>query len=305
MEWEVQLIESIQNNIDSTGLAIGKISAFIGGEKGILLILLIVMFCWKKDVGQKLALTLAAMDAWLPMIKSVVLRPRPYMQYPDRVKPLVLMNADEVTKSVAVQGYSFPSMHSAGAAAMFFSIARELKKRWFWILAFVVTFIVGFSRIAVGMHYPTDVLAGWILGIAAIFIISLLYRYVEKEWIRHLILLLSAAPGLFYVRTHDYFVSMGLLIGIIASIHFDKKYIDFQNTRNIWAMILRTVGAFVIYLVLNTLLKMPFSKDFIDSNAFGPLLVRMGRYAVISFLIMGVYPKIFPLFENIGRTGDR
>ena len=155
MEWEVSLIEWMQANLDSSGI-LAKLLAFIGSETGLLILVLFVMFCWKKEVGQKLVLIVAALNIWLPMIKSVVLRPRPYMSYPERVKPLVL-DSEGVASDVVAQGYSFPSMHSASVPALFFTLAMEAKKKWLWILAAVLTLLVGVSRAAVGMHYPTDI----------------------------------------------------------------------------------------------------------------------------------------------------
>ena len=66
-------------------------------------------------------------------------------------------------------------------------------------------------------------------------------------------------------------------------------------------MILRTAGAFAIYFVLNTLLKLPFNKAWLDSGELAANLVRTARYAIILFVVLGVYPRVFPLFEKIGR----
>ena len=106
---------------------------------------------------------------------------------------------------------------------------------------------------------------------------------------------------MFFVRTEDYFTALGLLIGMIAAIHFEKKFVNFSDTRNVWAMILRVVGAFVLYFALNSLLKLPFSKEFLSGGTLGALLVRTARYALILFAIIGVYPKVFPKFEQIGK----
>lgn len=303
MEWEANLIEWLQkyvSNVQNTeGFA--KFFDFFGAETGLLMVVLIVMFCWKKTAGQRLALIVACVNMWLPMIKSVVLRPRPYMEHPDKVRALALSDEGAEAMDVAAQGYSFPSMHSASVPALYFALANEVKKKWLWILAGIMTVVVGFSRVVAGMHYPTDVLAGWALGFAVIGIFALLDRYIKKEWAIHLILLISAVPGLFYVRTTDYFTALGCLIGAIAAIWFERKYVNYEDTRRFPAMLLRVIGAILIYLVVNTLLKLPFDKEFLAGTSIAAFLIRTARYAIIMFLILGVYPMMFPLFERVGK----
>ena len=299
MEWEAGLIEWMQANLSSLG-GLVKLLAFLGAEKGLTMLVLIVMFCWNKEVGQRLALVAASVNLWLSMIKSVVLRPRPYMKYPDRIKPLVL-DEEGAAMDAAAHGYSFPSMHSASIPALYFTLAMEAKKKWLWILAAVLTVLVGVSRSVAGMHFPTDVLAGWMLGFAVIGIFTLLDRYIHDEWLYHIVLLVSALPGLFYARTNDYFSSLGCLIGTVAAIHFERKYVGFQETQKLPAMILRVIGAFLVYFVVNTLLKLPFDEQFLAGASLGAFLIRTARYAIVTFLMMGVYPLVFPLYERIGK----
>ncbi len=301
MEWEVGLIEWIQGGLGSLNRAVGTVLSFVGGEIGLLVVLMIVLFCWKKEAGIRLALIITAVNTWLPMIKAAVMRPRPYMQYPDRVEGVADVGNNAPLDDVAAHGYSFPSTHSASAMALFIPLALEVKKRWMWIVAIAVTFLVGISRAVAGMHYPTDILAGWALGLAGAGICLLLEKKVKKEWLRHLILLATVLPGLFFVRTEDYFTSLGLLIGLIAAIPFERKFAGFKDTKNILAMILRVGGAFALYFALNTLLKLSFDKEFLASGTLAAFLIRTARYAVIIFTIIGVYPKVFPLFEKIGK----
>ena len=274
--------------------------SFIGGEIGLLLVLLIVLFCWKKETGKRLALIITAVNTWLPMLKAAVMRPRPYMEYPDRVQGVADFGSSASLDDVAAQGYSFPSTHSASSMALFIPLAYEVKKKWMWITAVVITFLVGVSRAVNGMHYPTDILAGWALGLVGAGICLLLEKKVHNAWVRHLILLISALPGLFFVRTEDYFTSLGLLIGLIAAIHFEENFVNYRDTRNKLAMILRVIGAFALYYVLNTLLKLPFKKEFLAGGTLAAYLVRTARYAVIIFAIIGVYPMVFPLYEKNG-----
>jgi undecaprenyl-diphosphatase len=57
---------------------------------------------------------------------------------------------------------SFPSGHAASAAAFSGVIGREVPQLWLPVNALAAT--VAFSRVYTGVHYPGDVLAGWLLG---------------------------------------------------------------------------------------------------------------------------------------------
>lgn len=90
---------------------------------------------------------------------------------------------------IHVQGYSFPSGHAMGAAlffgglgyVLFFSVKRNFISRFLGVtLCVIAAFLIGFSRIYLGVHYTSDVLAGFIGGITwtAICIFS------TEAWIR-------------------------------------------------------------------------------------------------------------------------
>ena len=300
-QWEVDLSTWLQSTMGSIGSFLARAFSFIGGETVSLLLLIIMLFCYKKEAGKRVARTVLTASMWYPMIKNIVLRVRPYMVHKDNIKVLQVVEPDADPLDIVQQGYSFPSGHGATAVSLFGSIGRELRKRWMWTLAVVMPLLIGFSRIAVGVHYPTDVLAGWVVGLAAIGFNILLEKIVKKEWQRYVVLLVITVPGIFWCRSRDYFTALGLLIAAAVAFPYEEKHIGFQDTRNVWAMILRTLGAFVIYFALNTLLKMPFSKEWLDSGRLLANLVRTARYAIILFVVLAVYPRIFPLFEKAGK----
>ncbi len=79
---------------------------------------------------------------------------------------------DLVPHGVYVYDSSFPSGHSMGSAATYLTLGALLAhlqtRRWLKIyimaLAVLLTFLVGLSRVYLGVHWPTDVLAGWTAG---------------------------------------------------------------------------------------------------------------------------------------------
>jgi len=75
--------------------------------------------------------------------------------------------------------YSFPSSHAVNnfAAAMFFTYFYKHLK---WIL-FSVASIMALSRIFVGVHYPSDVIGGALIGIAIGYILAITYEFILKK----------------------------------------------------------------------------------------------------------------------------
>lgn len=77
--------------------------------------------------------------------------------------------------AVAADGYSFPSGHATGTATIMvlsaWMLTRWLITGWtarviVWAMAIGSALVIGYSRVYLGVHYVSDVLAGWLLGIA-------------------------------------------------------------------------------------------------------------------------------------------
>ena len=106
-------------------------------------------------------------------LKSLFDRPRP----------------DVVVHLVNVSSASFPSGHALGAAAIYLTLAvllaRELPRRRLRAFAVsaatLIVVLIGVSRIYLGVHWPTDVLAGWCVGAAWAMLCWLIADRLERR----------------------------------------------------------------------------------------------------------------------------
>ena len=302
-DWEVQLMAWLQANLGSGITPVLSFFSAFGEELVLIVVMGFLFWCYNKDMGKRAGLNVLVGLVWNPMVKNVALRRRPYFDH-DEISILRVVAPDADPMNIAAQGYSFPSGHSTNAAAAYGSVAVLLKKRWAYALAALLCLLVGFSRVFVGAHYPTDVIVGWLLGFACILIVSVLRKICRNELVLYGILLATAIPGVFFCRSEDYFDGLGLLVGFIAGCLFEDRFVHFENTRNPLRCVLRILGGALLFFGVNKLLKLPFSSEFLAGGTLPALLVRALRYAVIAFLEFGVYPILFRYTAKIGTKSS-
>ena len=282
-----------------SGAALSAVSAFsaFGEELFLILVVGFLYWCWDKGMGRRVGLIALMGSVWNPMIKNAALRRRPYMDH-EGIDLLRLIAPEADAMNIAAQGYSFPSGHSTNIMGIALGLAREIRKKRVAALAVLLILLVGFSRIAMGAHYPTDVLGGWAVGVLAALLVPWLQRKIRSQTAFLGVLLLTALPGFFFCRSEDYYTCVGLLVGFLGGSELEERIVRFENTRSPLRAVLRLLGGVAVFLLLNKALKaVPLPQN----GETARLLMRSLRYAVIAFLMFGVYPVLFRFTAGIGR----
>lgn len=172
-EWfDDKLIELINDRIktdflDKYMLKITNLGGLI--FIGVLVILLVVFGNDRiRFIGVQAGMTLFISQTIVYTLKTLLSRERPYN---------ILEHLN--TFGITLKDYSFPSGHSSASFSVATTIALNIPK--ISILVLIIALVIGISRIYIGVHYPTDVAAGMILGIGSAFIVHMyLLEYVRS-----------------------------------------------------------------------------------------------------------------------------
>ncbi|HQB32720.1 MAG TPA: phosphatase PAP2 family protein [Erysipelotrichaceae bacterium] len=240
-----------------------------------------------KRKGEKIGVAIMLAAVMTPYLKNIFKRLRPY-QCSDRIE--LLRDVD---------GYSFPSGHSSSSASLFSAVAVMFKEsRILQVFGILVPFLVAFSRIYLGAHWPTDVVVGLAVGFICCLLAVKATDLFKSKYTFLLIYTAVATSGFFFCQTNDFYNGYGLLTGLIAGLYFEEKYVNFENSDKLYISVIRAVIGAGLYLGINALLRAVLSPIFAEFT-LGYFILRTIRYALVCFILVAVYPLLFKLEKRI------
>ncbi len=309
LDWGIPIITWLQSLGDWL-TPVMEVFTFMGDEQFYMLIL--PVFVWWVDVGLGLRIGISLlMSAGINgSAKLIFGLPRPYW-----VSPEVLALSEGTT-------FGFPSGHSQNALVVWGRLAAWLKGGWGRFLLVVLILLIAVSRMYLGVHWPTDVLGGWLIGGILLW---LLVRFDEpvRRWMVSLSLsrqvtlvflasltILAIGTGAYLTtgdrilaypipdgadpQTPDDFITaagtlLGMGVGAVLLYDWGQFRTNVGWPKRIGRYILGVVGLMGLYLGLSAL--------FPSGETLVAGLFRFIRYALIGFWVMYLAPRLFALIR--------
>ena len=297
--------------------------SYLGTEDFFFLVLPLIYWSIDPALGLRVAFILTTSNFFNYIGKLIFMAPRPYW-----VSSHVRALWTETT-------FGIPSGHAQNAATIWGIIAAYSKRKWIWVAAILLIFLIGFSRIYLGSHFPHDVIFGWLLGavivwafmsfwkpvgawvgnktlgqqmsiismVAVILIVvglgmvSLRSSYqLPDNWLNNA--LLAGTEELHPIDANDTFTIAGSFFGLAMGAAWIMSLGGYQATGPVWKRAIR----YVIGLVGVLILWMGLGAIFPRGDGALIYTLRFIRYTLIGLWVTGGAPWVFMKFKLAPRV---
>jgi membrane-associated phospholipid phosphatase len=254
LDWGVQVILWLQQFSPALDLPF-KTLTFLGDETFYLVFMPLIYWCIDRRTGARLFFLLL-LSAYLNAVAKVLAdQPRPFT-YDSRVQALVKAG-----------GGGMPSGHTQNAVVIWGFLAARSGKKISWLIAGFLMIGIPLSRIYLGVHFPTDLIGGYLLGglILIMFLLSaprLELWLVEKGFAWQFLISLAGPLILVILNPSGdkYVLSMAsVLMGVCAGFTLERRFVRFSCKGVWWKRALRYLLGVVVLFGLWGGLKLIFS----------------------------------------------
>ncbi len=288
--WEVQMILFMQSSLPGVVMGFFEIIAHVVSKNVLAFIFISIYLAYNKEWGKFTLISLAAAGVCCEFVKVTVARLRPYAAV-DKIKCIYANEPGQNPLDFKIQGYSFPSGHSMMATNLFLAIPIYIRNNLYVAIGLVGVLIVALSRVGLGVHFPTDTIAGFLIALVIILILSRIFDKIENRPYIYLGIVALSLVGIVFCPVISYIKYVALALGISLGFLFEEKYVNFENPKSRRDAIVRFLGAIVLFALFFVLIpKLAGNTD----------LIKCIEYSLFTFIILAIYPLAFKKIEGDG-----
>ena len=295
-------------------------ASFLGRIEFFLVLIPFIYWTVDRRIGVRTLLILIYADFVTSSVKLLLHQPRPYW----------LGGVKELSTEA---NYALPSSHASSSASVGGYFITRTKENWLRILIGAIILLIGISRLYLGVHFPHDVLFGWLVGFAVLWGIAKWNERVSN-WLKSkslafqiglgfidsiLIFLIGLLIRFIISGTPDpasyssfsadarsvthFFTLAGALFGTTTGYALMRQYARFEATGTWGIRLVRyavgIIGLLALFYGLDTL----FATIAIDESPFGYTL-RYIRYGTATLWATFLAPWLF-LKLKLAESGDK
>ena len=289
-QWEVWLILFMQSSFPDGVFGFFKLIANVVSKNVLAFLFISLYLAYNKEWGKFTLLSLAVAGVCCEFVKVTVARLRPYAAV-DKIKCIYPNEPGQDPLNFKIQGYSFPSGHSMMATNLFLAIPIYVRNIKYIAIGLVGVLIVALSRVGLGVHFPTDTIAGFIIALVIILLLSRIFDKIENRKYIYLGIVALSLVGIVFCPAISYIKYVALASGISLGFLVEEKYVNFENPKSRRDAIVRFAGAIILFALLFVLIpKLAGNTD----------LVKCIEYSLFTFIMLAIYPLAF---KKIDRDG--
>ena len=290
-QWGLDFIITIQQ-IDTPLLdSLFRAITSLGDESFYLLLFPFLLWCVDFYLGIRVGIIFLLSVYANNGLKEIFQQPRPFDILPEIQK-------------VHASGYGFPSGHAQSSLVVWGSIAYWKKQIWIRNLSVLLILLIGFSRIYLGVHFPTDILGGWlfgglILGLSYFIFLKIKLDFIQVNMIFKIIGITLFPVILLQIQSSPDIISStaaltGIGYGLLLFFSFIGEIRPGNWLKRLISFLVGVIGIGIIYLGLKLILPSEGQSFYQLSRFFRYLLlgIWISFGAPWLFIRMGLAHKV-------------